>query len=118
MAADELATAVFTEVILFVVVFFPVSDYVRTMAMGAIDVYDDTHSSYYHLLSSLPFPYSSYFVDHHQSFYVIPYYSEGGAVSLPLSGGAAFTVRPPSASKLRFSATPHPAKARVNGGYI
>jgi hypothetical protein len=45
MVADELATAVFTEVILFVVAFFPVLGYVGTMAMGAIDIYGDGHYS-------------------------------------------------------------------------
>jgi hypothetical protein len=45
MIADELATAVFTEVILFVVVFFPVSGYVGALAMGAIDVYGYCHYS-------------------------------------------------------------------------
>jgi hypothetical protein len=45
MAVDELTTAVFTEVILFATAFFPISGYVGTMAMGAIDVYADSHSS-------------------------------------------------------------------------
>jgi hypothetical protein len=39
MVTDELTTALGTEVILFTIVFFPVSGYVRTMAMGAFDFY-------------------------------------------------------------------------------
>jgi hypothetical protein len=39
MPADKLATAVFATVILFVIVFFPVSGYLTTMAMGALDFY-------------------------------------------------------------------------------
>jgi hypothetical protein len=39
MAADELTTALGTEVILFAVVFFPVSGYPGTMVMGALDFY-------------------------------------------------------------------------------
>jgi hypothetical protein len=39
MAAGELTTALGTEVILFAVVFFPVSGYVGTMAMEALDFY-------------------------------------------------------------------------------
>jgi hypothetical protein len=45
MIADKLTIAVFTAVILFAVVFFPVSGYVGAMAMRAIDVYGDGHSS-------------------------------------------------------------------------
>jgi hypothetical protein len=41
LVADELASAVFTEVILFAVAFFPVPGYVRTMAMGARDFYGE-----------------------------------------------------------------------------
>jgi hypothetical protein len=41
MLADELASAVFTEVILFTVAFLPVPGYVRTMAMGACDFYGE-----------------------------------------------------------------------------
>jgi hypothetical protein len=41
MVADKLTPAVFTAVILFAVVFFPISGYVRVMALGAIDVYGD-----------------------------------------------------------------------------
>jgi hypothetical protein len=33
---------------------------------------------------------------------------------MPLSGGVAFAARPPSASKLRFSATPHPKVAHAS----
>jgi hypothetical protein len=39
MAADELTTALGTPVILFAVVFFPVSGYVGAMAMGALNFY-------------------------------------------------------------------------------
>jgi hypothetical protein len=39
MAADELTTALGAEVMLFTVVFFPVSGYVGTMATGALDFY-------------------------------------------------------------------------------
>jgi hypothetical protein len=39
MVSDELTTALGTPVILFAVVFFPVSGYVGTMAMGALDFY-------------------------------------------------------------------------------
>jgi hypothetical protein len=45
MTANELAAAVFTAVILFVVVFFPVPGYIRALAKGAFDVYGDCHSS-------------------------------------------------------------------------
>jgi hypothetical protein len=39
VVAYKLAAAVFAPVILLVVVFFPVSGYVGTMAMGALDFY-------------------------------------------------------------------------------
>jgi hypothetical protein len=39
MIAYKLAAAVFAEVILFTLVLFPVSDYVRAVAMGAFDFY-------------------------------------------------------------------------------
>jgi hypothetical protein len=39
MVADKLVTAVFAPVILLVVAFFPVSGYVRTVAMRALDFY-------------------------------------------------------------------------------
>jgi hypothetical protein len=39
MVCDKPTTALGAEVILFTVVFFPVSGYVRIMAMGALDFY-------------------------------------------------------------------------------
>jgi hypothetical protein len=39
MAADELTSALGAEVILFAVVFFPVSGYARSMATRALDFY-------------------------------------------------------------------------------
>jgi hypothetical protein len=45
MVAYELTAALFAEVILFALAFLSVSGYVRAMAMGAIDVYGDCHSS-------------------------------------------------------------------------
>jgi hypothetical protein len=41
----KLTATIFTEEILFTLVFLSVSGYVSTMAMGAIDVYGDCHSS-------------------------------------------------------------------------
>jgi hypothetical protein len=41
MIRDKLAPAVFTEIILRAVVFFPVSDYVSAMALGAFEFYGD-----------------------------------------------------------------------------
>jgi uncharacterized membrane protein len=45
MAVDELVSTVFTAVILFVLVLFPVSGYGRAMAREAFDVYGDFHAS-------------------------------------------------------------------------
>jgi hypothetical protein len=39
VVADELASAIFAEVILFAVAFFPVSGYVVALATGARDFY-------------------------------------------------------------------------------
>jgi hypothetical protein len=43
MVADELASTVFTAVILFVIAFFPVSGYSGAVAMGALDFYGCLH---------------------------------------------------------------------------
>jgi hypothetical protein len=45
MIRYKLAAAIFTAVILLTLAFLSVSGYVRAMAMGAIDVYGDCHSS-------------------------------------------------------------------------
>jgi hypothetical protein len=68
LVADKLASAVFTEVILFALAFFPVSGYVGGMAMGALDFYGYEHDFIVFLcvpVVSIP---PSYFVDHHQNF--------------------------------------------------
>jgi hypothetical protein len=41
MITYELTAAIGASVILFTLVLFPVSGYVRAVAMGALDVYDD-----------------------------------------------------------------------------
>jgi hypothetical protein len=41
MVADKLTTAIFAEVILFTVAFFPVPGYVGVMAMGTLDSYGE-----------------------------------------------------------------------------
>jgi hypothetical protein len=45
MIRYKLAAAIFTEVILFAIVFLSVAGYLGTMAMGAFDVYGYFHSS-------------------------------------------------------------------------
>jgi hypothetical protein len=41
MVRDKLAAAVFTEIILGAVAFFPVPDYITAMASGAFEFYGD-----------------------------------------------------------------------------
>jgi hypothetical protein len=45
MITYELTAAIFAEVILFTLVLFPVSGYVRAMAMGTLDLYGYLHHS-------------------------------------------------------------------------
>jgi hypothetical protein len=59
MLTDKLATAVFTEILLMAVVYFPVSDYGTSPALGAFEFYGDLHSS----IALLLFPVSYLF--HH-----------------------------------------------------
>jgi hypothetical protein len=67
MAADELTSALGTEVIiLFAVVFFPVSVYVGAMATEALDFYGYYHDFIVFLCVPVVFTSLSYFVDHHQ----------------------------------------------------
>jgi hypothetical protein len=65
MIAYKLAAALFTEVILFPLVFFPISGYVRAVAMGAFDFYDDLHNFIVFLYASVVITPLSYFLDHH-----------------------------------------------------
>jgi hypothetical protein len=70
VVADELASAVFTEIILFILVVFSVSGYGGAVAMGACDVYCYCH--YFIASPCAPgvFTPPSYFVDHYRYFYV------------------------------------------------
>jgi hypothetical protein len=56
----------YTIAILFTLAFLSVSGYVRTMAMGALDVYGDCHHSIVFLCALVVITLLSYFVDHHQ----------------------------------------------------
>jgi hypothetical protein len=70
MVSDELTTASGTPVILFAVAFFPVSGYVMTMAMGALDFYGYLHDFIVFLCVPIVSTPLSYFVDHHPIFVV------------------------------------------------
>jgi hypothetical protein len=67
MVTDELTTALGAKVILFAVAFFPVSGYVMTMAMGALDFYGDCHNFIVFLCVPIVSTPLSYFVDHHKA---------------------------------------------------
>jgi hypothetical protein len=66
MITYELTIAIFAEVIVFTLVLFPVSGYVRTVAMGAFDFYDDLHNFIVFLCASVVITPLSYFLDHNQ----------------------------------------------------
>jgi hypothetical protein len=72
MITYELTATISAEVILFILVLFPVSGYVRTVAMGAFDFYDDLHNSIVFLCASVVITPLSYFLDHHYfiSFFI------------------------------------------------
>jgi hypothetical protein len=66
MIAYKLAATIFAEEILFSLVLFPVSGYVRAVAMGAFDFYADLHNFIVFLCASVVITPLSYFLDHHQ----------------------------------------------------
>jgi hypothetical protein len=68
MIAYKLAAALFAEIILFPLVLFPVSGYVRAVAMGALDFYDDLHDPIVFICAPVVITPLSYFLDHHQLF--------------------------------------------------
>jgi hypothetical protein len=69
MVAYKLTAAIFAEVILFSLVFFPVSGYVRAVAMGALDFYGGLHHSIVFLCAPVVITPLSYFLDHLPNFF-------------------------------------------------
>jgi hypothetical protein len=65
MITYELTAAILAEVILFTLVLFSVSGYVRAVAKGAFDVYGDEHNFIVVPCAPVVFTPPSYFVDHH-----------------------------------------------------
>jgi hypothetical protein len=64
MITYELTAAIFAEVILFTLVLFPVSGYVRAVAMGTLDFYGGLHHSIVFLCAPVVSTPLSYFLDH------------------------------------------------------
>ena len=71
MIAHKLFSTGFTQIILRAVVFFPVSYYVGTATVRAIEFYVDRHSF---IVSLFVLPVSSYFVYHHRKLYSTLFY--------------------------------------------
>jgi hypothetical protein len=66
MITYELTAAILAEVILFTLVLFPVSGYLRAVAMGALDFYGYLHNFIVFPCAPVVFTPPSYFVDHHR----------------------------------------------------
>jgi hypothetical protein len=66
MITYELTAAICASVILFTLVLFPVSGYVRAVAMGALDVYGGLHNFIVFLCAPVVITPLSYFLDHHR----------------------------------------------------